>query len=128
MACQRQFQALYPPVWEKRDVSVFCPVVVQGGRCLGQRSAPWGAKTQGGGGFHPLPGAGNHLEGASVLRGRPRPQLGRSPAGAHPCALVFSESAGRHVGGWALLSNLASPVSLQCAPENTLPTPMVLQR
>lgn len=66
-----------------------------------------------------------------MLRGRPAPNLAGYPQVRcvhHPCALVFSESAGRHAGGRALLSNLASPVFLQCAPENTLPTPMVLQR
>lgn len=55
----------------------------------------------------------------------------RGEAVHHPCALVFSSQPGGPLGGgggWALLSNLASPVSLQCAPENTLPTPMVLQR
>lgn len=62
--------------------------------------------------------------GASATCCSPWPDL--VPAGAPPDP--WSQPAGHWEGSWAVLFSPAPPVSLQCAPENTLPTPMVLQR
>lgn len=104
--------------------------------CLGcqeihqlRRERGWAGYSQEGVVGEPL--APNHTHWGSCNIAFPQPACFQESAPLNHGGVTASWGTGMvSLGrtGWALLSSPFPPFSLQCAPENTLPTPMVLQR